>query len=495
MKIFEIFFLFLIFIFLGIYVFNFQNINREWTSSFDMEFTLLYNSLLISDGFNQEYSDHPATTPIILLAIFLNILNIFNLVDGSGILYLNDSFNISDAIQNLTFYQRIFNLVFCFVFILIFYHELKKINKNSILLFSFIFFLTISSTFMDHIVNMRSEIFSTFFLFLSMIYFKKFFESRKYFYLILFNLFIYFSYFSKVQIILYLPFIFLFAMLQKDSFFYKFKFKLSINTKIIIIFIIHLSTFIALYIFAKKYYASNQSILVHFFFYILINALIAFNFKDDINIILKSIFIIITSHICFISLLILFNVFNTQISTFYDILRIKSFVVGSRIEPSLFIFNLTEVISKTFKSLFQFNITTILLSYFILILIFFYKKLKLKFIIFIILNLIFIFYSKAIILFRQDNLDYEIYIIFILPFAIYNILILFTVINNRVLNFSLPVLVLLTLTIDYKGFFLQKNPNANLNFCKYSLQEESYLDHWHKSINKDKVILFCKQNI
>ena len=36
--------------------------NQHWTAMLDQDIKIIYNSLLVSSGFEQEYRDHPAYT-------------------------------------------------------------------------------------------------------------------------------------------------------------------------------------------------------------------------------------------------------------------------------------------------------------------------------------------------------------------------------------------------------------------------------------------------
>ena len=43
----------------------------HWTAALDQDIMIIYNSLLISSGFEQEYRDHPAYTTFVIYAIRL----------------------------------------------------------------------------------------------------------------------------------------------------------------------------------------------------------------------------------------------------------------------------------------------------------------------------------------------------------------------------------------------------------------------------------------
>ena len=58
-----IFFLFSYLLLLNFYQFSVQH----WSSMLDQDIIIIYNSLLISSGIEQEYRDHPAYTTFLLL--------------------------------------------------------------------------------------------------------------------------------------------------------------------------------------------------------------------------------------------------------------------------------------------------------------------------------------------------------------------------------------------------------------------------------------------
>ena len=55
--------LFFILIFLFIFVINTtQIITQHWTAVLDQDTVIIYNSLLVASGYDQEYRDHPGYT-------------------------------------------------------------------------------------------------------------------------------------------------------------------------------------------------------------------------------------------------------------------------------------------------------------------------------------------------------------------------------------------------------------------------------------------------
>ena len=51
--------------------------NQHWTAMLDQDIKIIYNSLLVSSGFEQEYRDHPAYTTFLILGGIFKICSIF----------------------------------------------------------------------------------------------------------------------------------------------------------------------------------------------------------------------------------------------------------------------------------------------------------------------------------------------------------------------------------------------------------------------------------
>ena len=68
----------LIFLFGYFLLFNFYQLSQQhWSSILDQDIVIIYNSLLISSGFEQEYRDHPAYTTFLLLGGVYKFFSIF----------------------------------------------------------------------------------------------------------------------------------------------------------------------------------------------------------------------------------------------------------------------------------------------------------------------------------------------------------------------------------------------------------------------------------
>ena len=116
-----IFYLILIFYFLfNIYQINFQH----WSSMMDHDFYMIYNSLLISSGLEQEGRDHPAFTTFLLHGIIFKIVSIFQSSIPSNINEILNSNNIDNSFQ---FYFSISRITNFFINALLFLNFYKLI--------------------------------------------------------------------------------------------------------------------------------------------------------------------------------------------------------------------------------------------------------------------------------------------------------------------------------------------------------------------------------
>ena len=69
--------IFLIFLFFYLLLLNlFQLSEQHWSSMLDQDIKMMYNSLFISSGIEQEYRDHPAYTTFFFLGGIFKFLSI-----------------------------------------------------------------------------------------------------------------------------------------------------------------------------------------------------------------------------------------------------------------------------------------------------------------------------------------------------------------------------------------------------------------------------------
>ena len=123
--------------------------------NYDQEFWHTYNAILIYSGIEQELYNDPGHLSYLLFAIYLEIINLFNIIDVPKISELNKTAQVSKKIQNLIFHARVFgffvNIILTFLIIRLF----KKFKSNYLILFTII--LLTSNGFLTHVSQYRVE--------------------------------------------------------------------------------------------------------------------------------------------------------------------------------------------------------------------------------------------------------------------------------------------------------------------------------------------------
>ena len=117
------------FILLFLYFFSlniFQMHNQHWTAMLDQDIKMIYNSLLISSGYEQAYRDHPAYTTFLILGGIFKICSMF--FDNFTLQEVLSSNAIDEDFQKLFYIGRIVNNFFIFLIIIFFYKVLQEFN-------------------------------------------------------------------------------------------------------------------------------------------------------------------------------------------------------------------------------------------------------------------------------------------------------------------------------------------------------------------------------
>ena len=151
----------IIFIVFSLYFFSlstFQATTQHWSAILDQDIHIIYNSLLLSSGYDQEYLDHPAFTTFLFLGFIFKIFSFF--FDNFTIQEILLSKNIDNDLQNLFFLSRVVNSIY---FCLLIYFLKKILNyfkiKNEISLLSLISILFLIGLY-EPLFLLRSEILS-----------------------------------------------------------------------------------------------------------------------------------------------------------------------------------------------------------------------------------------------------------------------------------------------------------------------------------------------
>mgnify|MGYP001224665252 FL=1 len=211
-KIILIFFiiLFLYFFSLNIY----QMHDQHWTAIIDQDIRIIYNSLLISSGFEQIYRDHPAYTTFLFLGGVYKFFSIF--FDNFTIQEILASKSIDENLQTLFVIARVLNSIYFFLVALILFAILRELNiKKNICVFSTFSIVFLCATY-ELLFLIRSEILSVLMALLFTYYLIKFIKKKnKISYCFFSGFFFCLAMLAKIQIIfllftflVFLPFLF-----------------------------------------------------------------------------------------------------------------------------------------------------------------------------------------------------------------------------------------------------------------------------------------------
>ena len=200
----------LIFLLISIY----QSQFFHWSAVLDQDIMIIYNSLLISSGIEQEYRDHPAYTTFMILGSLFKICSIF--FDNFTFNETLGSTNIDKEFQKLFYIARIVNSFYIFLIVFLIYKILieLKISQSLSILASTLSLFFIS--FYELLFLLRSEAVSVL-MFLSSFYFLvKFLNYNKIFHIILTGFFFCLAMLAKIQVI----FLYLTVLLALPSLIY-----------------------------------------------------------------------------------------------------------------------------------------------------------------------------------------------------------------------------------------------------------------------------------
>ena len=202
--------IFIVFLFSYLLLFNlYQFSEQHWSSILDQDIVIIYNSLLISSGIEQEYRDHPAYTTFLLLGGIFKFLSLF--FENFTIKEVLKSENIDENLQTLFIIARILNGFYIFFVSYILFKILNEFNikKNiSILIISSIIFF--QDTY-ELLFLIRSEALSILLVLISFYYLLKFIKKKIIKYSIISGFFFCLSMLAKIYVI-FLYFTFLISL-------------------------------------------------------------------------------------------------------------------------------------------------------------------------------------------------------------------------------------------------------------------------------------------
>jgi len=156
-----------ILLFVSFFITHFyQLLHQHWSGVLDQDLVIIYNSILLNSGIEQEYRDHPAFTTFLINSLIYKFLNIFSNIpyDIDSILNAN---NINEIFQYYFYVSRTVNF-FCNLLLILFFNKiLKKLNvKEEIRFLTCLIFIT-SIGYIWSFFVIRSENISLLFLILA----------------------------------------------------------------------------------------------------------------------------------------------------------------------------------------------------------------------------------------------------------------------------------------------------------------------------------------
>lgn len=477
-----------------------QLVSQHWSGVLDQDLTIIYNSLLLSSGIDQEYRDHPAFTTFLIHSFFYNIISIF-LNIPTDIDQILEASNLEDLLQIYFYISRFVNLIINLCLLLSLSKILKKLNidKNIQNLLIIIYILSIG--YLSSFFLIRSEVLSLLIFSISVNFILSKNKNIILNYLIS-GLFFLFSMLAKIQILFLLLYIFFLT------------FKITSNKKNIL----SNSNFINYYFFVSLFFgifsysyfqfyiqdfprfSSNYFIdLIFFsslFFLFIVSSFFAKKFKENI-VLLSSFF---NGFIIGIILILIFDqlkIFNINEIILLRVTNPIHYMIeftGTFSNQGINLNYILNIFGKLFSS-YKFNFLELILVLILVCLNF--KKNKLIFV------LLLIFIINALIVNYRYAPVYQIYYLFI-----YIVLIAEAVkdLNLRKgLIISIIALIIST-SNSLKYFIYDKNltdifdrgvgikkvcDEINFNIKSDTYENLDYMKYWHKKFNDNTLEKIC----
>ena len=173
--------------------------DQHWTAMLDQDIKMIYNSLLIASGFEQEYRHHPAYTTFLILGGLFKICAIF--FDNFTIQEVFASNNIDKEFQKLFYIGRVVNSIYIFLITFFIYKVLLELKISRLISILVIFFSIFFISFYELLFLIRSEVISILMFLISLFFLLKFLNKNNIFYIVLTGFFFGFSMLAKIQVI------------------------------------------------------------------------------------------------------------------------------------------------------------------------------------------------------------------------------------------------------------------------------------------------------
>ena len=491
-------YLFFFFIFCYIFVLNLtQVITQHWTAILDQDTVMIYNSLLVINGYDQEFRDHPGYTFLFFLGIVYKICSYF---------YSNNIFSLDEIIKGTHIVHYNFQILFyiarwvnCFVafLIFIFYYKISRILKiNQKIIFLSIIIIITSNSFFDLIYYIRNEGFSLLFFLISFFQILKFFEKKNYKYIFYSGFFFTFAMLAKIQIIILftLPFLLIPILIKtKDTknTLIKLKKIFVIQNLILILFYLFFQTLI-IYLSSEnqRMYIDGIFFISCLILYLLYSKKIIKLEKEGLFVLNNVLAIFSLGAITLLTILKMMDILNIVRLSNYVLLRLTNpihyLTIFSNLNDKVSFF---IKISGVFKS---FYISEIIFSIFIIIssIYFFIKfkeKDKYK-------NTLYIIFFLHIIILMSSNFLRK-------PYFFYTIImatIFFNILSKnfhdkliKIINIFL-IIIFLSNTISSKKIYSFFNTQNNSKLICEDSATRKYMKYYHNKFDENFLNKFCQ---
>ena len=156
----------LLFFFLNLYQLN----SQHWSAMMDMDSTVIYNSLLIASGFEQEFRDHPAFTQFLINGFIFKLISFFQNTYSANIDIILNSEKIDESFNFYFNIARIVNYVINILLILCFYKLLNLFKIKKEITYFICIILIFSKWYVMSFFSLRPEILSLVFFTISIIF-------------------------------------------------------------------------------------------------------------------------------------------------------------------------------------------------------------------------------------------------------------------------------------------------------------------------------------
>lgn len=186
-----------------------QLISQHWTAMTDTDWFMMYNSLLLVSGYEQQFEEYPGFTIFLINSILIKFYNFFYSIDNFTVEGLKYIKNLDSYLGDIFIIHRITNsIVHCLTIYLIFKIQ-EKIRLNYFFNYLIIISFISANFFWVNLFQLKPETWAIFFFFLSFYLLVNFYieEQKKIVLLILSGFVCALAFISKIQILFFVLFL------------------------------------------------------------------------------------------------------------------------------------------------------------------------------------------------------------------------------------------------------------------------------------------------